>query len=143
MAASKKSAAKKKAAKKRIAGKNKMAAKKNGGSDEIVALYEKLVATIPKLERKGDANPYTSMNGNMFTLLHQSRTLAIRLPDDKRDEFLKKYKTKPFEAYGAVMKEYVTVPERLLPKTKELEEYFKASYDYAKTLKPKPTRKTA
>lgn len=143
MAASKKSAAKTKAAKKRIAGKNKMAAKKNGGSEEIVALYEKLVATIPKLERKGDANPYTSMNGNMFTLLHQSRTLAIRLPDDKRDEFLKKYKTKPFEAYGAVMKEYVTVPERLLPKTKELEEYFKASYDYAKTLKPKPTRKTA
>ena len=143
MAASKKSAAKKKAAKKRIAGKNKIAANKNGGSDEVVALYEKLVATIPKLERKGDANPYTSMNGNMFTLLHQSRTLAIRLPDDKRDEFLKKYKTKPFEAYGAVMKEYVTVPERLLPKTKELEEYFKASYDYAKTLKPKPTRKTA
>ena len=41
------------------------------------------------------------------------------------------------------MKEYVTVPEGLLPKTKELEEYFKASYDYAKTLKPKPTRKTA
>ena len=143
MAASKKSAAKKKATKRTIAGKKKIAATKNDGSDEIVALYEKLVATIPSLERKGDANPYTSMNGNMFTLLHQSRTLAIRLPEDKRDEFLKKYKTKSFEAYGAVMKEYVTVPEGLLPKTKELEEYFKASFDYAKTLKPKPTRKTA
>jgi hypothetical protein len=121
----------------------KNAAKKTAGSDESVALYEKLVATVPELERKGDANPYTSMNGNMFTLLHQSRTLAIRLPDDQRDEFLKKYKTKLFEAYGAVMKEYVTVPDGLLPKTKELEKYFKASYAYAKTLKPKPTRKTA
>jgi hypothetical protein len=130
MAASKKTAARK-------------TAKKTAESDEIVALYEKLVATIPGLERKGDANPYTSMNGNMFTLLHQSRALAIRLPDDKRDEFLKKYKTKLFEAYGAVMKEYVAVPDAMLPETKELGKYFKASYEYAKTLKPKPTRKTA
>jgi hypothetical protein len=37
--------------------------------------------------------------------------LAIRLPEDKRQEFLKKYKTTLFEAYGAVMKEYVTVPD--------------------------------
>jgi hypothetical protein len=43
------------------------------------ALYDKLIATIPEIERKGDANPYTSLNGNMFTLLHQSK-LAIRLP---------------------------------------------------------------
>jgi hypothetical protein len=57
-------------------------AKKTTASNEKVALYEQLVATIPGLERKGDANPYTSMNGNMFTLLHQSSRLAIRLPDD-------------------------------------------------------------
>jgi TfoX/Sxy family transcriptional regulator of competence genes len=77
----------------------------------------------------------------MFTLLHQSRTLAIRLPDDKREEFLKKHKTKLFEAYGAVMKEYVTVPGALLSNTKELQKYFKASYAYVQTLKPKATRK--
>jgi len=52
-----------------------MASKK--GTDEYVALYDKLIATIPKLERKGAGNPYTSINGNMFTILHQSRTLAI------------------------------------------------------------------
>jgi hypothetical protein len=115
--------------------------KKNAISNVNVALYEKLIATIPKLESKGDANPYTSLNGNMFTLLHQSRTLAIRLPEDKREEFLKKYKTKLFEAYGAVMKEYVTVPDALLKKTKELKMYLEASYQYAKTLKPKATKK--
>ena len=70
-----------------------------------VQLYERLIATIPQLKRKGAANPYTSLNGNMFTLLHQSRTLAIRLPERAREQFLKKYKTKLFEAYGAVMKE--------------------------------------
>jgi TfoX/Sxy family transcriptional regulator of competence genes len=104
------------------------------------ALYDKLIATIPEIERKGDANPYTSLNGNMFTLLHQSR-LAIRLPDNERDKFLKKYKTSLFEAYGTVMKEYVAVPDGLLPKTKELQKYLQVSYSYAKTLKAKPTRK--
>ena len=76
------------------------------------ALYDKLIATIPQIERKGDANPYTSLNGNMFTLLHQSR-LAIRLPENEREKFLKKYKTNLFEAYGTVMKEYVAVPDEV------------------------------
>jgi TfoX/Sxy family transcriptional regulator of competence genes len=108
---------------------------------EKVALYDKLIATIPEIKRKGAANPYTALDGNMFTLLHQSRTLVIRLPEDKREEFLKKYRTTLFEAYGAVMKEYVTVPDSLLKKTKELEKYLEASYEYVKTLKPKATKK--
>ena len=33
------------------------------------ALYDKLLATHPKIERKGAANPYTSLNGHMFTYL--------------------------------------------------------------------------
>jgi TfoX/Sxy family transcriptional regulator of competence genes len=111
----------------------------NGG--DKVALYEKLLATIPEIERKGDANPYTALNGNMFTLLHQSKALAIRLPEGVREEFLKKYKTKLFEAYGVVMREYVAVPDSLLPKTKELKEYLQASFKYAKSLRPKPTKK--
>ncbi len=61
--------------------------------------------------------------------------------EDKREEFLKKYQTTLFEAYGAVMKEYVTVPDSLLKNTKELQKYLEASYQYAQTLKPKPTKK--
>ena len=115
------------------------ATKKNSSSDRV-ALYDNLIATNPEIERKGDANPYTSLNGNKFTLLHQNR-LAIRLPEDEREKFLKKYKTSLFEAYGAVMREYVAVPDSLLGKTKELKKYLDLSYEYAKTLKPKPTRK--
>jgi TfoX/Sxy family transcriptional regulator of competence genes len=114
--------------------------RKNAIPSEKVALYEKLIATVPEIERKGAANPYTAVNGNMFTLLHQSQTLAIRLPDGKREEFLKKHKTKLFEAYGAVMKEYATVPDSLLKNTKELQKYLAASYEYAKMLRPKPTK---
>ena len=115
--------------------------KKPAATNEKVALYERLIATIPNLERKGDANPYTAMNGNMFTLLHQSSRLAIRLTEDKRQEFLKKYKTTLFEAYGAVMKEYVAVPDTMLKNTKDLRKYLEFSYEYAKTLTPKPSRK--
>ena len=102
------------------------------------ALYDQLIASIPELQRKGDANPYTSLNGNMFTLLHQQR-LAIRLPELEREKFLKKYETTLFEAYGTVMKEYVAVPDNLLAKTKELKPYLSMSYEYAKTLRTKPT----
>jgi len=77
-------------------------------SDLTVDLYDKLIATHSDIERKGAANPYTSLNGHMFTLLHDSRRLAIRLPEDKREEFLKKHKTTLFEAYGVVMKPFPT-----------------------------------
>lgn len=117
-------------------------AKKSAVPGGKVDIYEKLVATIPGIERKGDANPYTSVNGNMFTLLLQSSTLGIRLPADKRQEFLKKHKTTLLEAYGTVMKEYVKVPDSLLKNTRELQKYFAASYEYAKTLKPKPGKKS-
>jgi len=107
-----------------------------------VALYEKLLATIPEIERKGAENPYTSLNGNMFSLLLSPQgRMALRLPENVRDQFLKKYNTKLFEAYGSVMKEYVEVPDALFKKTKELQKYLQISYEYAKTLKPKPSKK--
>jgi len=40
---------------------------KTANPPELVALYDQLIATIPAIERKGDTNPCTSLNGNMFT----------------------------------------------------------------------------
>jgi hypothetical protein len=114
--------------------------KHNIPTDKL-ALYEKLIATNPKIKRKGAANPYTSLNGHMFSYLDPSGSLALRLPEDEREKFLKKYKTTLFEAYGHVMKEYVTVPDRLLRNANELRKYLDLSYEYISTLRPKPTRK--
>jgi hypothetical protein len=47
----------------------KMPSKKKSSPSDQEILYDKLIATNPKIERKGAANPYTSLNGNMFTLL--------------------------------------------------------------------------
>ena len=114
--------------------------KKSTAPAESVQLYEKLVATNPDVERKGAANPYTSLNGHMFSYLHPSGSMALRLPEGKREEFLKKYKTTLFEAYGVVQKEYMIVPASLLRNTKELEKYFEVSYRYVQSLKPKPAK---
>ena len=50
-----------------------MAAKKRSKipADKL-ELYEKLIATNPDIERKGDVHPYTSANGHMFTYLDQT-----------------------------------------------------------------------
>ncbi len=104
-----------------------------------LARYEKLVATNPRIERKGATMPYTSVNGNMFSLLTKDGTLVIRLSPKDRAAFLEKHKTPPVVLYGAVMKEYVEVPDVLLARTASLKKIFDASFKYVSSLKPKPT----
>jgi hypothetical protein len=55
---------------------------------EKIVLYEKLLAAVPGIERKGADNPYTSINGNMFSLLlSPTGRMALRLSTDERDSF--------------------------------------------------------
>lgn len=108
-----------------------------------LANYERLVATNPAVLRKGKSNPYTSMNGHMFTLLGPTGTLALRLPKGEREQFLKKFKTTLFESHGHVMPEFVTVPDRLLTNTLALQPYFAKSYAYVCSLKPKSSASDA
>jgi hypothetical protein len=109
--------------------------------EEKLEMYDRLIATNPNIERKGATMPYTSLNGHMFTYFSKSNSLGIRLPREEREAFLEKYDTILLESYGAIMKEYVTVPEDLLANTEELRPYLDISFEYVKTLKPKPTKK--
>ena len=81
-------------------------------------LYEKLIATCPEIEVKGDVHPYTSVNGHMFTYLDQTGVLGMRLPKDELEAFLAEYKTSLFVSYGAVKKDWATIPDTLLGKTR-------------------------
>jgi hypothetical protein len=110
---------------------------------ESVALYEALLATNPEIERKGATMPYTSVNGNMFSLLTPEGTLALRLPEAEREAFFERYETTLCVQYGTVMKEYVCVPVSLLKDTQALAKYLEVSYRYACSLKTKPTTKKA
>jgi hypothetical protein len=108
-------------------------------SAETLERYEKVVATLPSIPRKGDTIPYTSLNGHMFSYIGKSGTVALRLPTPDREAFIKRYRTKLYEAYGIVQKEYVEVPDALLKKTAELKPFFATSLAYVRSLKPKPT----
>lgn len=85
--------------------------------------------------------PYTSLNGHMFSYLSKDGKLALRLPAEEREAFLKKYKARLCEAHGVVQVEYVEVPDGLLQRTQELERFFDISYKYIAALKPKPAAK--
>jgi hypothetical protein len=115
-----------------------MVSKKSGAIPaEKLELYEKLIATNPEIERKGDVHPYTSLNGHMFTYLDQAGTLGIRLPHEEVEPFLAKYTSSLFESYGVVKKDWVTIPGTLLKNTKDLKKYLDMSLKHVKTLKPK------
>jgi hypothetical protein len=110
---------------------------------EKVALYDKLVKSIPDLERKGASTPYTSLNGHMFSFMAPDGSLGLRLSPEARETFLKEFETTLCRAHGTVLKEYVVVPDKLLKNTRALKVYFASSYAYVKALKPKPQRKSS
>lgn len=112
-----------------------------GVPEDKLALFDRLVGTFPDIERKGKNMPYTSMNGHMYTIMRKDGVLGIRLSKEDRAAFLEKYNTELLKNYGAVMREYVTVPDDLLHRTDELKPYLEKSVRYIKSLKPKPTTK--
>jgi hypothetical protein len=112
--------------------------------DDSLAAYDRLIATVPGLERKGATMPYTSVNGNMFSFLDQSGVLALRLSAVDRQGFIAAFDAGLHEAHGHVMQEYVAVPPGLLGSVDALAPWFVASWTNASSLKPKATtRKNA
>ena len=118
-----------------------MAKAKYTGPAEALEHYEALVARFPEVKRKGAANPYTSLNGHMFSFLDRDGTLALRFSDDDRAEFMSRYESGPSVQYGKTMRGYATVPADLLADTDALEGWFARSHDFIATLEPKPATK--
>lgn len=67
--------------------------------------------------------------------------IGIRLSKEQGTQFMQEHQTTVFRSYGAVMKEYVLVPEKLIEDFKLLSSYLNDSYTYAKSLKPKNSKK--
>src|SRR4051812_45244658 len=111
------------------------AKKENTVPAESLGRYIKLVATIKNLEVRGAALPYTSVNGHMFSFLDKGGNLALRLPEEKRNGFLKKYKAGLMEQHGIVLKEYVAVPAPVFSSMRAIKPYFLEGYNYVSALK--------
>lgn len=103
--------------------------------------YRTVVEGFPDIEVKGKANPYTSMNGNMFSFLDKTGLLCLRLSEAERIEFVEVYDTEPVEQYGAIMKEYVAVPDRLASDMAQLHDWFEKCIAHAASLPVKATKR--
>jgi len=108
---------------------------------EAIELFEKRLKEHSTIERKGANNPYTSVNGHMFTHVNKAGEVGLRLSKEDRDAFVEKYGSGPMQSYGAVMREYVVVPVSVLKSKKSFLGYLEKSYAYVNSLKPKPTKK--
>lgn len=109
--------------------------------EETIELYDKMVAAVTEIDRKGKTTPYTSLNGHMFSFVSKEGFVAIRLPKEEREKFLIDYNTELAISHGAVMKEYVRIPDSMIDKTESLASYLEISFRYIQTLKPKPTKR--
>jgi hypothetical protein len=106
---------------------------------EIVAKYDEAVKRAG-LERLGKTMPYTSLNGNMFSYVDKDGSVAIRFSKPDLERLLKDHDAEMMVSYGAVMKEYLKVPEAVVTNSGELLKWMKLSFKYAKTLKAKATK---
>ncbi len=104
---------------------------------ERLELYEKLIALNPNFKRKGKTMPYTSVNGHMFSQLNKAGEIGIRLSKESQEKFLEEHQTTVFKSYGAVLKGYVLIPDKMLDDLELLSSYLNESYNYVKSLDPK------
>jgi len=104
-----------------------------------VVRFEQQIAAHPDIESQGAANPYTSVNGNMFSCFNKEGHFALRLSEADRAQFEEQFKTPPFISYDTVMKEYVNVPDEVFFSDELFRKYLDLSFDYVRSLKPKPT----
>ena len=105
--------------------------------EEIVRLYDELVAKCPRFKRKGKNNPYTSANGHMFSFLNKQSELGIRFSKEVQEKYIQELGTGYFKSYGATMRGYVLMPESLWDDLETLANYLNESYDYVMSLEPK------
>lgn len=104
--------------------------------------FTRLIDSHPDMELKGGGKmQYTSMNGNMYTLLGKTGEAGLRLSNEDAQAFMDTFDAGPFTQYGAVMRGYVQVPPDVLGDTDALRPWLERAHEHAKTLKPKPTKK--
>ena len=95
------------------------------GSREKLAQYTAVVERSESdAEVKGAKNPYTSRNGHMFSFLAPDGVMALRLSEERGEQFRAEYDSGPVVQYGSVMRGYVSVPAELLAKPGELTPWF-------------------
>jgi len=105
--------------------------------DEVLEIYDRVVAAIPEFERKGKSMPYTSDNGHMFSLLNKDGELGVRLSKEAGERFMEEHGATRFKSHGAFMRGYVRIPDAMLNDDAKIAELLREGHAFVLTLEPK------
>ena len=105
--------------------------------DQNPETYDKLINKCSRFERQGKSMSHTSANGYMFSALNKNGEIGIRFSKEIQEKYINKFQTTIFKSYGAVMKGYVLIPEKMLNNLDNISDLLNESYDYAMSLEPK------
>ncbi|GAB5400963.1 MAG: hypothetical protein Aureis2KO_25480 [Aureisphaera sp.] len=110
--------------------------------EECLKQYDAIIDTLPEIDRLGKTMPYTSSNTYMYSLVNKAGEMGIRMSKEDQAAFSEKYPgTEVYKSYGAVMKDYVHIPEELLSDTQLVGSYLRKGLAYVNSLKPNPRKK--
>jgi hypothetical protein len=73
----------------------------------------------------------------MFSAINKDGEFGIRFSKVVQEKYIKELDTTIFKSYGAVMRGYILIPERLLSDVKTVARLLDESYDYVMSLEPK------
>lgn len=90
---------------------------------------------------KGKANPYTSMNGNMFSFLSKQGDICLRLSKDSQSAYWQAHGGEPVMQYGSVMRGYVALSDEVLADGDACAHWFSLCLADAQALPAKATKK--
>ena len=99
--------------------------------------YAAALGLTDQFEMKGKNMIYTSSNGYMFSMLNKAAEAGVRLSKEDKAAFHEKYTSDLYKSHGAVMKDYVLIPQELLEQPEELVQWFVKGFNYVNTLTPK------
>ncbi|TDQ32233.1 hypothetical protein [Zeaxanthinibacter enoshimensis] len=105
--------------------------------EERLKVYDQLVASCPRFERKGKTMPYTSANGYMFSLLNHAGDIGIRYSPEVQERYIAAFRSSHFRSHNSVMDGYVLIPETMLSNREKMVKLLDESYDYVMGLEPK------
>jgi hypothetical protein len=111
--------------------------------ETVLEFYKRTVAKHEDIKVKGAKTFYTAINGNMFSFVDDQVRICLRFSEDRKAELNEFYGSTDVLQYGAVMRGYVPFSGEVAVDETTLDKLFSESLEFAKSLKPKPTKRNS
>lgn len=109
--------------------------------EAVLDCYKRAVAQHEDIKIKGAKTSYTAINGNMFSFIDDQARICLRFSESRKMELNIAYGSSDVLQYGAVMRGYVALSDDVIVDDTAFGKLFSESLEFAKTLKPKATKR--